>query len=88
MVWVGKERYFNFPKWHVMLYYLEYVKCYGSVTTFITSIREAIHIIWIKDFFKQSNMKKNYKKQISNHNVEMFSLMVRDDIDLFLSTKI
>ena len=33
-------------------------------------------------------MRKNYKKQILDHNIEKFSLIVRDDIDLFLSTKL
>lgn len=33
-------------------------------------------------------MRKDYKKQILDHNVEKFSLIVRDDIDMFLFTKI
>ncbi len=47
-----------------------------------------MHITWINDFFKQTNMRKGYKKQILDYNVEKFSLIVRDDIDLFSSTKI
>ena len=47
-----------------------------------------MHIIWIKDFFKQTNIKKNYEKQILNYNIEKFSLMVKDNIDIFSSTKI
>ena len=30
-------------------------------------------------------MKKDYEKQILDHNVEKFSLMVREDIDMFSS---
>ncbi len=33
-------------------------------------------------------MRKGYEKQIPDYNVEKFSLMVRDDIDLFSSTEI
>ena len=33
-------------------------------------------------------MKKGYEKQILDHNVEKFSLMIRDDINIFSSTKI
>ncbi len=33
-------------------------------------------------------MRKGYEKQILDYNVEKFSLMVRDDIDLFSSTEI
>ena len=32
-------------------------------------------------------MKKSYEKQILDHNVEKFSLKIRDDIDIFSSTK-
>ncbi len=47
-----------------------------------------MHIIWIKDFFKQTKMRKGYEKQILDYNVEKFSLMIRYNIDLFSSTKI
>ena len=33
-------------------------------------------------------MRKGYEKQILDHNVEKFGLMVRDDIDMFSSTEI
>lgn len=32
-------------------------------------------------------MRKDYKRKILDYNIEKFCLMVRDDIDLFLSTK-
>ena len=47
-----------------------------------------MHITWIKNFFKWTNIRKDYEKQIPDHNVEKFSLIVRDDIDMFFSTKI
>ncbi len=55
---------------------------------FTTGIGKVIYIIWIRDFFKQNNMKKSYEKQILDYNVEKFSRMVKDDIDLFSSTKV
>ena len=33
-------------------------------------------------------MRKGYERQIPNHNIEKFSLMVRDDIDMFSSIEI
>lgn len=33
-------------------------------------------------------MRKNYKKQILDYNIVKFSLMVRDDINIFLPIKI
>ena len=32
-------------------------------------------------------MRKGYKKQILDHNVEKFSLIIKDDIDMFSFTK-
>ena len=46
-----------------------------------------MHITWIKDFFKQTNMRKGYKKQILDYNVDKFSLMVRANLDMFSSAK-
>ena len=47
-----------------------------------------MQITWIKDFFKWTKMRKSYEKQILDYNIKKFSLMVRDDIDMFSSTKI
>ena len=33
-------------------------------------------------------MKKGYEKQILDHNIERFSLMIRDNIDMFFFTGI
>lgn len=47
-----------------------------------------MHITQIKDFFKQTNIRKNYKRQIIDHNVEKFSLMIKHNIDIFPFIKI
>lgn len=33
-------------------------------------------------------MKKDYKRQIVDYNIEKFNLMVKDDINIFLSTEL
>ncbi len=55
---------------------------------FTTGIGLTMLIIWIKDFYKQTNMRKSYKKQILDYNINKFSLVIRDDIDMFFSDKI
>ncbi len=87
MIREGKNGYFNFPKWYVISHIPEWIKRYGSTTGFTTGIGEAMHITWIKDFFKQTNMKKGYERQILNYNVKKFSLIVRDDFTCFLPPK-
>lgn len=66
--------------------YPEWIKYYGSATGLTIDIQKTMHITWIKNFFKQMNMRKSYKKQILDHNIEKFSLMVRL-MDMFSFTK-
>lgn len=47
-----------------------------------------MYIIQIKNFFKRINISKSYKKQILNHNVEKFSLMIKANLNMFASAKI
>lgn len=70
-----------------MSHYPNWIKLYWSTRGFTTGIEEVMHITWIQDFFKWTNMRKSYKKQILNHNVKKFSLMVRADLDMFISAK-
>ena len=61
--------------------YPKLIERYRNATGFATGIR-------IKIFFKRTNIIKNYKRQILNHNIEKFSLIVKDNLDMFLSNKI
>ncbi len=88
MIWGGKNGHFNFLKWHVISHYPEWIKRYGSAMGFTTGIGEAMHITWIKDSFKRTNMRKGYEKQILDYNVKKFSQIEKDDIDLFSLTEI
>lgn len=47
-----------------------------------------MHITWINNFFKKINIKKGYKKYIIDQNIKKFSLIVRNNIDIFFSSKI
>ena len=46
-----------------------------------------MHITWIKDLFKWTTMRKGYEKQILDHNVKKFSLMVKADVNMFSSAE-
>ena len=72
---------------YVMSHYPDWIKLYESAIGFTTCIAEAMHINWIKDFIKRTNLRKCYKKQILDHNVEKFNLMVRANLDMFFSAK-
>lgn len=88
MIQIGKSSHFNFPIWDGISYYPEQIKHYRNRTNLITGLGKIIQIIQIKDLFKQKNMRKYFKKQILDHNIEKINLIVRDDINIFSSIKI
>lgn len=88
MIWTSKSGHFNFPKQYIISHYLEQIKDYGSATGFINGIGEVIYITQIKDFIKWINMRKSYEKQILDHNIRKFNLIIRDNIDMFSSIEV
>lgn len=42
----------------------------------------------IKDIFWQTNIRKDYEKRILDCNVNKFSLIIKDDMNIFVSIKI
>lgn len=46
-----------------------------------------MYIPQIKDFFKQTRMKKGYEKQILGHNLEKFNLIAKADLNMFSSAE-
>lgn len=46
-----------------------------------------MYINQIHNFFKQINKKKDYKKLILDHNIKMFYLIVKADLNMFLFSK-
>lgn len=88
IIWISKSSHFNFLKQYVISHCPEQIKHYESATSFTIGIEETIYITQIKDFFKCTNIRKGYKKQILDYNIEKFSLIIRDNINLFFSIKV
>lgn len=42
-----------------------------------------MHILWMKDFYKLTNIKKENKKEILNYYIESFGLIVKANLDKF-----
>lgn len=70
-----------------MSYYLNLIKHYECVTGFTTSIKKAMYITQIKYFFKWTNRRKDYEKQILDHNIKKLNLIVRANLNIFFFTK-
>lgn len=47
-----------------------------------------MHITQIKDFFKLTNLKKIYEKQILDHNIKKFNLIIINNMNVFFCIKI
>lgn len=47
-----------------------------------------MYITWITDFFKQTNRRKDYKRQILDYNIEKLILIRRNNIDIFSFIKV
>lgn len=62
-----------------MFYYPNWIKFYKNAISFINEIEEIIHIIGIKNFFKQTKIKKDYEKQILDYNIKKFGYMIIAD---------
>lgn len=66
-----------------MFHYPNQIKLYGSVISFTIGIGKVIHITQIKNFFRQTNINKSYKKQILNHNIKKFNLIIKANLNMF-----
>lgn len=87
IIQVGILGYFNISKQDIKSYYSKQIKRHKNINNFITNIGNAIYIILIKNFCKKTNIKNNYKKQILNYNIKKFSLIIKNIINKFFSSK-
>lgn len=54
---------FNYPKFHAMSHFVEYVRKYGSAVNYDITYSEVVHKYLLKAFYRWIN-KKEYELQI------------------------
>ena len=74
-----EEGHFNFPKFHAITHYVDYIKRYGCADGASTSAPEACHKYMVKCFYKLTNMKKDYLQQIRHHNTQHTNVIAMED---------
>jgi hypothetical protein len=65
----GGDGHFNFPKFHAMSHYVEYIRRFGSADGTDTSHSEAGHKYHLKAFYSRTNKGEEYMNQIFAHTI-------------------
>lgn len=75
----NERRHFNFPKWHALRNYPQFIRLFGSAVGYTTGVGEVWHITWLKQFFKQTNKQNGFEIQILHHNIRELNMLARED---------
>ncbi len=59
---------FNYPKFHAISHFVQYIRDYGSAVNYDTTHSETVYKYFLKAFYNRTN-KKKYNLQIRQHNV-------------------
>jgi hypothetical protein len=67
----GEDKgHFNFPKFHIMSHYANFIRCFSSANSVDTSHSEAGHKYHLKAFYSWTNKRETYLDQIFAHNIQ------------------
>ena len=73
------EGHFNFPKFHVMTHYIDFIRRFGAADNTDTSHSEAAHKYLIKVFYGRTNKQDDFMVQILHHNLRRNKLQAMED---------
>jgi len=57
---VCSNEYFNFPKFYVIIHYLNFIRLYGAVNNFDIKYSETIYKYFIKEYYFKTNKRFIY----------------------------
>ena len=77
---------FNFPKFHVLSHYTDFIRYYGSLVNYNSSTQENFHKILLKEYYDRTNKQDNYEEQILKHNTRRVNVQAMQGIISFRST--
>ncbi|KAI9840208.1 MAG: hypothetical protein M1837_001836 [Sclerophora amabilis] len=75
-----EEGHFNFPKFHAITHYVDFIREFGSTDGFDTSHSEAAHRYLVKAFYGRTNKRDDYLEQILKHNTRRLNVLAMEDI--------
>lgn len=72
--------HWNYPKWHAMIHYKEFIEKYGAPDGFNSDYMETAHKTLLKAFYNRTNKGEDYLLQIARHNSRQTSLLAMKGI--------
>ena len=79
--------HFNFPKFHAITHYPEFIRMYGTTDGVDTSQMEAAHKWIVKEHFSRTNKHADYQEQIIRHSTRQTNAMAMEELILHGQTK-
>ena len=70
----------------MIIYYIDFIKKYRSVTGFDIYYREAAYKYLIKEFFPRTNKGKTFQQQILLYNTRRYNIVTIADMILYRKT--
>ena len=59
---------FNYPKFHIIIHFVQYIWDYGSAINYDTAHSKTVYKYFLKAFYRNTN-KKEYELQILEYNI-------------------
>ena len=82
-----KRKYFNFFKFHVIIYYADNIRKFGNIVKINNSYNENIHKFIIKNFYNRINKHLNFNKQILIYNIRRQNIFAINNVFLYIRSK-
>jgi hypothetical protein len=83
----GESRHFNFPKFHAITHYPDFICMYGTTNGVDTSHMEAAHKWIIKEHFARTNKHDDFQEQIIRHSTRQTNTSVMEELIFHHHTK-
>ena len=82
-----KKDYFNFLKFHLISYYVNFIKLYNSTCNYNSNTAtEMLYKYLIKNFYSYINERCNFKIQLLKHSNKHFKMTVLTDIENYINS--
>ena len=77
---------FNYPKFHAISHFVQYIWDYGSAVNYDTAHNKIAHKYFLKALYNRT-YKKEYKLQIQQHNVWYTNIILMKDMIILKKTR-
>ena len=78
-----KNQYFNFPKWHIIIYYPAFIRKYKVAPSYSININEICHIDNVKKLFDHTNKCIGFKRQLFKYSIHYLNAFAAYNVELF-----